>query len=98
MRRRTTIITTSALAVAAAGTALGLWIAQPSYDDTVRECRKDLVEQQELGVRGKPDSCKDVKADDYTAIAADVAIDGLGWTDEDGKFDEDKMLDDVTQP
>ncbi|GHJ19094.1 hypothetical protein TPA0909_07080 [Streptomyces albus] len=72
--------------------ACGCPQAQPSYEDIVKDCRQALFEQFKADVKGKPDACKDVTKDDYMAIAMDVSLDDLGWTDEDGKFDKNKML------
>jgi hypothetical protein len=33
-----------------------------------------------------------VKKDDYDTLVFGSAIDGLGWTDKDGNFDVNKML------
>lgn len=96
MRRRTAIISTSALAVAGAATGLGLWLSPPSYDDVVKGCEKALTAQMKAGGTGKPSACKGVKSDDYTAIAAGVAMGHLGWLDDNGDFDENKMLDSQT--
>jgi hypothetical protein len=99
MQRRTVaIISTAALAVAAGITGLVIWLTQPSYDDIVEGCAKALAAQAKTDKTGKPAACKDVKDDDYAALALSNALDGLGWTDENGDFDESKMLDDVTEP
>lgn len=39
-----------------------------------------------------------MKKGDYDALVLSSVIDGFGWTDKDGNFDENKMLDDATQP
>ena len=70
--------------------------SEPSYDDIVKACAKALKAQYEAGGEGKPDDCKSVKEDDYTALVASAAMDHLGWTDENGNFDEDKMLNGAT--
>uniref|UniRef100_A0AAU2K2G0 Lipoprotein n=1 Tax=Streptomyces sp. NBC_00049 TaxID=2903617 RepID=A0AAU2K2G0_9ACTN len=64
-----------------------------SYDDIVRKCHKILVERPE-GETGKPAACSDVKEEDYTVISASAAMERLGWTDKNGRFDEQKMLQD----
>ena len=93
MRRRTALITSAAVAVAAVGTGLGIWLSQPSYDDVLKDCSKALVAQAKAGGKGKPKACDGVKKDDYDTLSVAAAIDGLGWTDSDGNFDESKMLD-----
>lgn len=63
MQRRTTIIATTALTVAAAGTGLGLWLAQPSYDDMVKDCQKAITAASTDSDR--PAACEGLKQDDY---------------------------------
>ncbi|MEU4730802.1 hypothetical protein [Streptomyces sp. NPDC023588] len=67
-----------------------------SYDDIVKECRKILVERP-AGETGKPDACSDVKEDDYKLISVSAAMDKLKWTDENGRFSEEKMLEDLNR-
>ncbi|WP_326779705.1 hypothetical protein OG481_02085 [Streptomyces longwoodensis] len=95
MRRTTAIISAAAVAVVGGTTGAIIWLSQPSYNDVVKECQKALVAQSKAGEKGKPGACKDVKDDDYTALAMSNAISDLGWTDEDGNFDENKMLEDT---
>lgn len=67
-----------------------------SYEEMASDCLTALKARPD-GDRAKPDECKGLKAKDYTALVASVAIDGLGWTDEDGKFDKQKMLNSLTE-
>lgn len=97
MRRRTTLITTAAVAVAGLGTGLGLWLVQPSYNDIVKGCQKALVAQYKAGGKGKPSACDGVKKDDYDVLNINAAMGHLGWLDGDGHFDENKMLDSTTE-
>jgi hypothetical protein len=46
---------------------------------------------KEVG-KGRPEACEPLSEDDYTALLAAKAIGGLGWTDEDGRFDKLKMV------
>ncbi|MGW0869932.1 hypothetical protein ACWD3Z_05500 [Streptomyces sp. NPDC002740] len=94
MRRTTALISAGAVAVAGTITGLIIWLAQPSYDDIVKDCQKALAAQSEAGGKGKPDACDEVKDDDYTALVFSNTIGDLGWTDEDGNFDENKMIED----
>ena len=71
MRRRTTIITAAAITVAGAGTGLGIWLAQPSYDDMVKDCQKALTPSATKTHR--PDACEGVKQDDYDTLL-------MAWT------------------
>jgi hypothetical protein len=81
--------------VIAAGVAVTGWlIVRPTYDEIVKDCQKALAAQSKAGGKGKPSACKDVKEDDYNALVFSNVIDGLGWTDEEGHFDKNKMLED----
>ncbi|RMB80103.1 hypothetical protein [Streptomyces shenzhenensis] len=63
-----------------------------SYDEIVKDCTQALKGRPE-GEKTKPDACKGVHADDYDALLMSQVIDDLGWTDEDGNVDKNKMLD-----
>ncbi|MEU1710438.1 hypothetical protein ABZ478_34700 [Streptomyces sp. NPDC005706] len=69
MRRRTTIIT--AAAVVAAGLGLGIWLAQPSYDDMVKDCQKAL--NPTATKTHRPGACDGLKQDDYDTLL-------MAWT------------------
>lgn len=88
--RRSLILSAACLLLA--GAAVG---CSDSYDDEVKGCAAALKAQYEAGGEGRPDACDGIKEDDYTALVAQAAMDHLGWTGEDGKFDERKMLEDV---
>ncbi|MFD3802658.1 hypothetical protein ACFWTC_03295 [Streptomyces sp. NPDC058619] len=64
-----------------------------SYDDTVKECRRVLIERP-ASETGKPGACKDIKQEDYAPIAVSATIERLGWADENGRFSKEKMLKD----
>lgn len=98
MRRTTAIISTAALTTAAAITGATIWLTQPSYDDIVKSCTDALTQQYKDNGKGRPDACNDVKDDDYNALVVNAAMGDLGWLNDDGDFDKNKMLDDVTQP
>ncbi|MEV8353206.1 hypothetical protein ACFVTT_33935 [Streptomyces niveus] len=93
---RTTIRAVIA-ALLLAGAAVGC-SSGPSYEEVTKRCADALKAQYAADGEGKPDECKDVKKDDYAALVASAAAEDLGWLDEDGEFDENKMLDDVTEP
>ncbi|MFE9309505.1 hypothetical protein ACIQCF_04560 [Streptomyces sp. NPDC088353] len=97
MRRRTVLITAAAVAVAAIVAGLAVWLSQPSYNDIVDGCAKALKEQYKKGGKGKPDACKDVKADDYETLDIAAILRDSGWVDDDGNADMNKILDDATQ-
>lgn len=93
MRRRTTITALLATAcLALAGCSSG-----PSYKETVKECQAALVAQYKTDGHGKPSECDGVKKDDYDTLVLDAAMGDLGWTNSNGDFDENKMLDSVTE-
>lgn len=73
MHRRTAVITVAALAAASTATGLGLWLAQPSYDDIVRGCQKALTESATRTHR--PDACKGLKQDDYDTLLTAWTLD-----------------------
>ncbi|MEU6597875.1 hypothetical protein [Streptomyces flaveolus] len=96
MQRRRLAIIAAALVIAA-GAAVTVWLmVRPTYDDVVKGCQKALAAQYKADGKGKPDACQDVKSDDYDALVLQAAMGHLGWTDEDGNFDENKMLEDAT--
>ncbi|MEU6168064.1 hypothetical protein [Streptomyces tanashiensis] len=66
----------------------------PTYDESVKLCQKTLVERPE-GETGKPKECEPLKDEDYKTVAAAAAMARLGWTDENGNFDKNKMLEDT---
>ncbi|SED26688.1 hypothetical protein SAMN05216532_4003 [Streptomyces sp. 2231.1] len=93
MSRKTTLITAAAVTVVALIAGLAYWLAQPSYDDIVKGCRSALAAQGDREGKGRPAACNEVRADDYDALVLDAALDHLGWTDKDGNFDKQKMID-----
>jgi hypothetical protein len=95
-KKRRNLIITAAVAVALATGGTVYWISQPSYDDIVKDCQKALAAQYKANGKGKPSACNDVKGDDYDALVLHAAMGDLGWLDDDGHFDENKMLDDAT--
>ena len=53
----------------------------------------DAVEAKSKGLgKGRPGACGPVSKGDYNALRMALAIDALGWTDEDGGFDKLKMI------
>lgn len=91
MRIRT-IITAAALLAGLAGvTGCG-----QSYEEKTEACLTALKARPD-GDKAKPADCKGIKRSDYVDLVMSVAIDDLGWTDEDGKFDEQRMLDSLTE-
>ena len=91
MRRTTTALLAGCLLLGG-GTAG----CSKSYGDVVKDCVAALKERPE-GEKAKPDACEDVKQDDYDALLMNQVLGDLGWTDEDGKFDKNKMLEDTLE-
>ena len=89
----------NALTAAIAGATLLLagCSSQPTYDESVQQCVKAL-KARHLDDKAKPKPCEPLKEDDYTLLVASQAMDGLGWTDKDGKFDRNKMLQSTPTP
>src|SRR4051794_9238695 len=97
MRRPKLAVLAAALVLAAGAAVTGWLMVRPSYDDVVKGCQKALAAQYQTDRTGKPGACRDVHGDDYDALVLQASMDHLGWTDENGDFDENKMLDSVTE-
>lgn len=71
-----------------------------SYDDKVKACSSAMHEHDfdahPLAEGQRLPACKDIKEKDYTAIVGNNVLGDLGWLDDDGNFDENKMRDSVT--
>ncbi|MEU9273065.1 hypothetical protein AB0E04_48000 [Streptomyces sp. NPDC048251] len=90
MRRTATALICLLLAGTVAGCS-----SEKSYDDTVAACVTALKDRAD-GDKAKPDACKDVKDDDYTALLMSQVLDDNGWVDETGGVDMGKILEDST--
>ncbi|CAM5718334.1 hypothetical protein [Streptomyces fumanus] len=67
-----------------------------SQDEIAKDCVAALKARAE-GDKGKPKDCEGLGDDDYDALLmSHVLTDDLGWVDEDGNVDREKMLDDAT--
>jgi hypothetical protein len=62
----------------------------------VAEEAHDMAETEfvESG-KDRPEGCESLSEDDYTALLTAKVIGGLGWTDEDGRFDKLKMAENL---
>lgn len=89
MRIRAAAVGVVLLAGLAAGCA-------QSYEEITKDCLAALKARAD-GDKSKPAECEGVKKSDYFDLVMSVAIDDLGWTGEDGKFDKGKMLDSLTE-
>ncbi|MEU4142310.1 hypothetical protein [Streptomyces parvulus] len=91
MKRRTIAIVAAALVVAGAVAGLVLWLSQPSYDEIADTCLTALKERPE-GVKAKPEACDGLTKEDYDALALSQVLGDLGWADDEGRFDKNRML------
>lgn len=64
----------------------------PQYANVAREASDTLERKTEEGGEGRPGVCEPLSEDDYTVLLMAKAIDGLGWTNEEGQFDKLKMV------
>ena len=59
-------------------------VAKEAFDAFDRKAKE--------GGKDRPEACAPLSEEDYTALLTAKAIDGLGWTGEDGQFDKLKMV------
>lgn len=60
-------------------------LAKDAFDALDKKAKEDG--------KGQPEACVPLSGNDYTVLLMAKAIDGLGWTDKDGRFDKLKMVD-----
>lgn len=68
-------------------------MVRSGYEDPAKEAFDAVEKKTKEGGEDRPEACKPLSEDDYTALLMATAIGGLGWTDEDGQFDKLKMAD-----
>lgn len=68
-------------------------MVRSGYQGVAKDAFDAVEEKTRDGEKNKPDACGPLNDDDYTALLAAKAIDGLGWTGEGGQFDKLKMVD-----
>ena len=66
-------------------------MVRSGYQGVARDASDTLEKKTEEGEKGRPEACEPLSEDDYTVLLMAKAIDGLGWTGEDGQFDKLKM-------
>ena len=66
-------------------------MVRTGYDSVAKDAFDTLDKKTKAGGKGRPEGCGSLADDDYTALLTAKAIDGLDWTDEDGRFDKLKM-------
>lgn len=67
-------------------------MVRSGYDGVANDAFDTLDRKTKEGGKGRPEGCGSLSEGDYTALLAAKSIDGLGWTDEDGRFDKLKMV------
>ncbi|MFD5631601.1 hypothetical protein [Streptomyces sp. NPDC127072] len=67
-------------------------MVRSGYEGIAKDAFDTLEEKTKDGGQSRPEACGPLSGDDYTALLAAKAIDGLGWTGEGGEFDKLKML------
>lgn len=84
------------LATVALAAALPLLAAcGDSYEDKTTACITAVKERTDPdGTR--PAACDGISDEDYATIVFGNAIDDLGWTDDEGRFDKNKMIEETT--
>jgi hypothetical protein len=68
-------------------------MVRSGYQDASKEAFDAVAEKAAEGGKSRPEACKPLSENDYTALQMAKAIDALGWTGEDGQFDKLKMAD-----
>jgi hypothetical protein len=67
-------------------------MVRSGYEGVAKDAFDTLDRKTKEGGKSRPKGCGPLSEDDYTALLTAKAIDGLGWTDEDGQFDKLKMV------
>lgn len=70
-------------------------MVRSGYEGPAKDAADALEAKTKEGGKSRPEACEPLSEDDYTVLLMAKAIDGLGWTDEDGQFDKLKMADGV---
>lgn len=88
----------AALVIAAGVAVAAWWIVRPTYADELKRCEKAVAaydfDANPVAEGDTIPGCEDVDRDDYSALAMHKAMGDLGWLDDEGKFDKNKMLED----
>lgn len=84
------------IVVCAAILLLATGCGEPTYEEQVLSCRKALAghdfDADPLDEGERLPECDGLSEEDYTALSMNAVLDRLNWLDEDGNFDENKML------
>lgn len=66
-------------------------MVRSGYQAAAKEASDSLEKKTAEGGDSRPEACESLSEDDYTVLLMAKSIGGLGWTDEDGRFDKLKM-------
>lgn len=67
-------------------------MVRSGYEGLAKDAFDTVEKKTKEGGKGRPEACEPLSGDDYTVLLMATAIDGLGWTGEDGEFDKLKMV------
>jgi hypothetical protein len=68
-------------------------MVRSGYESAANKAFATLDKKAKEGGKSRPEACKPLSEDDYTALQMATAINGLGWMGKDGQFDKLKMVD-----
>lgn len=68
-------------------------MVRQGYQGPAKEAADALEKKTTEGGKSRPEACEPLSEDDYNALLMAKAINGLGWTDKDGRFNKLKMVD-----
>jgi hypothetical protein len=66
-------------------------MVRSGYVSAAKDASDAVEKKTKEGGESRPEACEALSEDDYNVLLMATAIDGLGWTDEDGQFDKLKM-------
>ncbi|USQ86982.1 hypothetical protein NFX46_26665 [Streptomyces phaeoluteigriseus] len=66
-------------------------MVRSGYEGVAKDAFDATETKTKEGAKDRPEACEPLSEDDYTTLLTAKALDGLGWTDEDGRFDKLKM-------
>jgi hypothetical protein len=70
-------------------------MVRSGYESVANDAFATLDKKAKEGGKSRPEACKPLSEDDYTALQMATAINGLGWTNKDGQFDKLKMVENL---
>jgi hypothetical protein len=67
-------------------------MVRQGYQGPAKDAADTLEKKTQEGGKARPEACEPLSEDDYNALLMAKAINGLGWTDQDGRFNKLKMV------